>query len=173
MRPPALSLHLKPPPSHSANCGPRLRAEGVRWPHAVGVERTSVRFAVTAARRLFLSARTAVALDDIVASVGRGRAATSKRPRPPSHSLVPRPQLRVLDRCTPLRWENLATNPASLSYVSSLRARCGRLLELTPLSQQARIKKIIQADEDVGKVAQATPVVVCELSCQAWKRGGS
>jgi hypothetical protein len=26
---------------------------------------------------------------------------------------------------------------------------------------QARIKKLIQADEDVGKVAQATPVVVC------------
>lgn len=26
----------------------------------------------------------------------------------------------------------------------------------------ARIKKIMQADEDVGKVAQATPVVVCE-----------
>lgn len=26
----------------------------------------------------------------------------------------------------------------------------------------ARIKKIMQADEDVGKVAQATPVAVCE-----------
>lgn len=26
----------------------------------------------------------------------------------------------------------------------------------------ARIKKIMQADEDVGKVAQATPVVICE-----------
>jgi hypothetical protein len=27
---------------------------------------------------------------------------------------------------------------------------------------QARIKKIMQKDEDVGKVAQATPVLVCE-----------
>lgn len=30
-------------------------------------------------------------------------------------------------------------------------------------SNQARIKKLIQADEDVGKVAGGTPVVVCEL----------
>lgn len=28
----------------------------------------------------------------------------------------------------------------------------------------ARIKKIMQADEDVGKVAQATPVLICK-SC--------
>lgn len=28
----------------------------------------------------------------------------------------------------------------------------------------ARIKKMMQADEDIGKVAQATPVVICE--CQ-------
>jgi len=28
----------------------------------------------------------------------------------------------------------------------------------------ARIKKIMQADEEIGKVAQATPVVICELS---------
>jgi hypothetical protein len=27
----------------------------------------------------------------------------------------------------------------------------------------ARIKRIMQADEDVGKVAQVTPVVVCKL----------
>jgi len=27
----------------------------------------------------------------------------------------------------------------------------------------ARIKRIMQADDDVGKVAQVTPVVVCEL----------
>ena len=31
----------------------------------------------------------------------------------------------------------------------------------------ARIKRIMQADEDVGKVAQVTPTAVCELSnCQ-------
>ncbi len=29
---------------------------------------------------------------------------------------------------------------------------------------KARIKKIMQMDEDVGKVAQATPVLICELS---------
>jgi len=28
---------------------------------------------------------------------------------------------------------------------------------------QARIKKIMQADEDVGKIAMAVPVLVCEL----------
>ncbi len=28
----------------------------------------------------------------------------------------------------------------------------------------ARIKRIMQADEDVGKVAQVTPVAVCKLS---------
>jgi hypothetical protein len=28
---------------------------------------------------------------------------------------------------------------------------------------QARIKKIMQKDEEVGKVAQATPVVICTL----------
>jgi len=27
----------------------------------------------------------------------------------------------------------------------------------------ARIKRIMQADEDVGKVAQVTPVIVCKL----------
>lgn len=27
---------------------------------------------------------------------------------------------------------------------------------------QARIKKIMQADEDVGKIAMAVPVLVCE-----------
>lgn len=30
------------------------------------------------------------------------------------------------------------------------------------LARQARIKKMIQQDEDVGKVAQATPIVVCK-----------
>lgn len=29
------------------------------------------------------------------------------------------------------------------------------------LQLQARIKKIMQMDEDVGKVAQATPVLIC------------
>ena len=29
--------------------------------------------------------------------------------------------------------------------------------------RQARIKKIMQADEDVGKIALAVPVLVCEL----------
>jgi len=28
---------------------------------------------------------------------------------------------------------------------------------------QARIKRIMQKDEEVGKVAQATPIVICEL----------
>ena len=35
-------------------------------------------------------------------------------------------------------------------------------LRLT-IAIQARIKKIMQKDEEVGKVAQATPVVICVL----------
>jgi hypothetical protein len=31
------------------------------------------------------------------------------------------------------------------------------------INLQARIKKIMQADEDVGKIALAVPVLVCEL----------
>jgi hypothetical protein len=34
------------------------------------------------------------------------------------------------------------------------------------LSFQARIKKIMQKDEEVGKVAQATPVVICSFIFQ-------
>lgn len=34
---------------------------------------------------------------------------------------------------------------------------------LTEKYLQARIKKIMQADEDVGKIAMAVPVLVCEL----------
>ncbi|NJR31240.1 hypothetical protein HC762_00345 [bacterium] len=32
----------------------------------------------------------------------------------------------------------------------------------------ARIKRIIQADEDVGKVAQATPTAVCKFGNRRW-----
>ena len=32
-------------------------------------------------------------------------------------------------------------------------------------ASQARIKRIMQKDEDVGKVAQATPVVICTFFC--------
>lgn len=43
--------------------------------------------------------------------------------------------------------------------------RSSGLRELTETTgDQARIKKIMQADEDVGKVAQATPLMVCESS---------
>lgn len=31
------------------------------------------------------------------------------------------------------------------------------------LTMQARIKKIMQMDEEVGKLASATPVMICEL----------
>jgi len=34
----------------------------------------------------------------------------------------------------------------------------------------ARIKRIMQADEDVGKVAQATPTAVCKPCFLFWKR---
>jgi hypothetical protein len=33
----------------------------------------------------------------------------------------------------------------------------------------ARIKRIMQADEDVGKVAQATPTAVGEFSCYQYR----
>jgi hypothetical protein len=35
-------------------------------------------------------------------------------------------------------------------------------LNLTDRLIKARIKKIMQKDEEVGKVAQATPVAICE-----------
>ena len=31
---------------------------------------------------------------------------------------------------------------------------------------KARIKKIMQTDEDVGKVAAAVPVIICILACR-------
>jgi hypothetical protein len=34
----------------------------------------------------------------------------------------------------------------------------------------ARIKKIMQADEDVGKVAQVTPVAICITPCYLFVR---
>lgn len=35
----------------------------------------------------------------------------------------------------------------------------------------ARLKKIIQADEDIGKVAAATPIAVCESGSSLSRRG--
>jgi hypothetical protein len=35
----------------------------------------------------------------------------------------------------------------------------------------ARIKRIMQKDEEVGKVAQATPVVICERHCRINRTG--
>lgn len=35
-------------------------------------------------------------------------------------------------------------------------------LIMTKLILQARIKKIMQADEDVGKIAMAVPLLVCK-----------
>ncbi len=41
-------------------------------------------------------------------------------------------------------------------------------LSYLPLNLQARIKKIMQKDEEVGKVAQATPVVICASFPYQW-----
>lgn len=38
---------------------------------------------------------------------------------------------------------------------------CNFLISDLFLAIQARIKKIMQKDEEVGKVAQATPIVIC------------
>lgn len=51
-----------------------------------------------------------------------------------------------------------STRPWAPSFLTS-RAHLHPLLLL-----QSRIKKIMQTDEDVGKVAMATPVLVCESS---------
>jgi len=50
----------------------------------------------------------------------------------------------------------LVRRPAPLSSSSPLPAH-----PPLPPPPQARIKKMIQADEEVGKVAAATPIVVC------------
>lgn len=43
----------------------------------------------------------------------------------------------------------------------SLGPSCG--IEVKTKFPVARIKRIMQADEDVGKVAQVTPIAVCTL----------
>ena len=48
---------------------------------------------------------------------------------------------------------------------SSVEGGVGRGIEVKTKFPVARIKRIMQADEDVGKVAQVTPVVVCKSSC--------
>ena len=53
--------------------------------------------------------------------------------------------------------ESVETEPEFLLFLHNcLRTETP---ETTPI--QARIKKIMQKDEEVGKVAQATPVVIC------------
>lgn len=41
----------------------------------------------------------------------------------------------------------------------------------SPLPPQARIKKIMQTDEEIGKVAAAVPVIICILSSAGWVEG--
>jgi hypothetical protein len=36
--------------------------------------------------------------------------------------------------------------------------------------KQARIKKIMQLDEEVGKLASATPVMICACGCWGVRR---
>lgn len=42
-----------------------------------------------------------------------------------------------------------------------VKARIGEGIEVKTKFPVARIKRIMQADEDVGKVAQVTPIAVC------------
>lgn len=44
----------------------------------------------------------------------------------------------------------------------ALQARPGASVEVKTKFPVARIKRIMQADEDVGKVAQVTPIAVCK-----------
>ena len=55
--------------------------------------------------------------------------------------------------------------PVSLVYVRGLSCRDshGKAFTLYSFQFQARIKKIMQTDEDVGKVAAAVPVIICIL----------
>lgn len=43
-----------------------------------------------------------------------------------------------------------------------LQPRPGAAIEVKTKFPVARIKRIMQADEDVGKVAQVTPIAVCK-----------
>lgn len=45
-----------------------------------------------------------------------------------------------------------------------VKSRIGEGIEVKTKFPVARIKRIMQADEDVGKVAQVTPIAVCTLS---------
>lgn len=53
---------------------------------------------------------------------------------------------------------NGATRSARHSFAS----------DCTKLTSQARIKKIMQMDEEVGKLASATPVMICKLPDRRW-----
>ena len=55
--------------------------------------------------------------------------------------------------------------PVSLVYVRDLSCHDshGQIFTLYFFQFQARIKKIMQTDEDVGKVAAAVPVIICIL----------
>jgi hypothetical protein len=44
----------------------------------------------------------------------------------------------------------------------TLHTRLGAGIEVKTKFPVARIKRIMQADEDVGKVAQVTPIAVCK-----------
>lgn len=55
----------------------------------------------------------------------------------------------------------LATMPVAPMPEEALQARPGAGIEVKTKFPVARIKRIMQADEDVGKVAQVTPVAVC------------
>ena len=62
---------------------------------------------------------------------------------------------------SPRKWSRNPTRHVSPRSVEPSASNGATFAERDALLQ-ARIKKIIQADEDVGKVAQGTPIVVCE-----------
>ena len=51
--------------------------------------------------------------------------------------------------------------PESEQPVPEPKSRPGEGIEVKTKFPVARIKRIMQADEDVGKVAQVTPIAVC------------
>lgn len=61
---------------------------------------------------------------------------------------------------------NRVSNALNLDNSSTCVANMGTMwltyIVLTFLLSQARIKKIMQADEDVGKIALAVPLLVCK-----------
>lgn len=82
------------------------------------------------------------------------------------HGLTPRPFHALLAQCPPRPSPSPGIPPGSLSPPVGTQETSS-----VPFLRQARIKKIMQTDEEIGKVAAAVPVIICILLGAGWAEG--